>query len=112
VTLGWDCWSFAGLGDVLFAGEFWAQIGARGSKKNAAAAIQGARVDFRKSFVIMKGNPSSLSRKAHKQECAAQAECFERTRLLLQTILPVISRKSAADCGIFPTLKWDPARSQ
>jgi hypothetical protein len=113
-TLGRDCWSFAGLGaelgEVLFAGEFWAQTGARGSKMSAAAAIQGARVDFRRSFVIMKGIPSSLSRKAHKKDNAAQAAHFERARPLLQTILPVISRKSAADCGIFPSLKWDAAR--
>jgi hypothetical protein len=60
----------------------------------------------------MKGIPSSLSRKAHKQENAAQAANFERACLLLQTILPVISRKSAADCGIFPTLKWDAAVRQ
>jgi hypothetical protein len=103
--LGRDCWSFAGPGaglgdvpgDVLFAGEVWAQIGARGSKMSAAAAIQGARADFRRSFVIIWGIPSSLSRKAHKRKNAAQAAYFERARLLLQTILPVISRKSAAD---------------
>jgi len=44
--LGWDCWSFAGPGEVLLAGELWAQIGARGSKMRVAAASQSARVDF------------------------------------------------------------------
>jgi hypothetical protein len=111
-TLGKDCWPFAGLVDVLFAGEFWAQIGARGSKMSAAAAIQGARVDFRRSFVIIKGIPSSLSRKVTSKKTRHRQSIFERVRLLLQTILPVISRKSAADCGIFTALKWDAARSQ